>query len=336
MSKLNNRYWLETEHFFSSHTSTTSSDTPYHDTKTQTRLSRFEMFPENKIFCNKPTHLYTTQYPDLFITYKEGFNMHTGKHNPLQLPQNDQYNQLTNQLISGKLIHTQYKFRFPALNSSNDFATIDYEAHINTKIDFSINHVVKSMSVAELNTLHTICEVERTQLISILAKSVKNPQLAGFLPTQNFSKFLYVVGSTAWLYDCPHHLSLYIAEQCYDKITVNYLDTVMYVDPITRQTFEYAKQIPCENNPQNVVSLDPDTDQYYVLTPQPIKKDPLLLFEPTQVQTAISPNTFTAQDAGIFSQKDKKNSNIFGIVYYLLNTLMIQCNSLIKLLAMNS
>ena len=95
--------------------------------------------------------------------------MHTGKPNPLQLPQNEQYNQLTTQLISGKLIHTQNKFLFPALNSSssNNFATIDYEAHINTKIDYSINHVCESMSVAELNTLHTICEVERTQLLTI-------------------------------------------------------------------------------------------------------------------------------------------------------------------------
>ena len=64
------------------------------------------------MFCNKPTPLYATQYPDLFITYKEGFDMHTGKRNPLQLPQNEQYNQLTTQLISGKLIHTQDKFLF--------------------------------------------------------------------------------------------------------------------------------------------------------------------------------------------------------------------------------
>ena len=233
--------------------------------------------------------------------------MHTGKHNALQLPQNDQYNQLTTQLISGKLVHTQDKFLFPALNSCNNFVTNYYEAQINTKIDYSINHVFKSMSVAELDTLHTICGVERTQLLTILAMSVKNPQLAGFLLTQNRSNVLYVEGSTAWLYDCPHHLSaLYIAEQCYDKIPVNYLDTVMYVDPITRQTFEYANQIPCGNNPQNVISLDPDTYQYYVLTPQPIKKDPPSLFEPTQVQTAISPNTFTAQDTVIYSQKELK------------------------------
>ena len=94
MSKLNNRYWLETEHFFSNHTSTTPSDTIFHDTKSKTRLSRFENFTGNKV-CNQPTPLYTTQYPDLFMTYKEGFNMHTGKRNPLQLPQNEQYNQLT-------------------------------------------------------------------------------------------------------------------------------------------------------------------------------------------------------------------------------------------------
>ena len=124
--------------------------------------------------------------------------MHTGKRNTLQLPQNEQYNQLINQLIPRISIHTQDKFLFPALNSSNNFATTDYEAHINTKIDYFINHVFKSMSVAEHNTfpLHTNCEVERTQLLTILAMSVKNPQLAGFLLTQNHSNFLYVEGST--------------------------------------------------------------------------------------------------------------------------------------------
>ena len=91
------------------------------------------------------------------------------------------------------------------------------------------------MSGTIFNTLHTICEVERTQLLTIVAMSGQNPQLAGSLRTQNRSNFLYVEGSSAWLFDCPHHLSpLYIAEHCYDKIPVSYLDTVMYVDPITR------------------------------------------------------------------------------------------------------
>ena len=46
MSKLNNRYWLETEHFFNNNKSHVSSKTPYHDSKSQTRLTRFEIFPE--------------------------------------------------------------------------------------------------------------------------------------------------------------------------------------------------------------------------------------------------------------------------------------------------
>ena len=37
-------------------------------------------------------------------------------------------------------------------------------------------------------------------------------------------------------------------------------ETLMYVDPITRQTFNYATPIECGNNPQNIIELDPDTD----------------------------------------------------------------------------
>ena len=95
---------------------------------------------------------------------------------------------------------------------------------MNTNFVYSIIHVFKTMSVAELNTLHTICEVERTQLLTIFAMSVKNPQFAGFLLTQNRSKFLYVEASTAWIYDCPRQLSPSdIAEQCYDCVPVSYL-----------------------------------------------------------------------------------------------------------------
>ena len=93
------------------------------------------------------------------------------------------------------------KYIFPALNISNNFTILDYDAHINAKI-----HVFKAMTVQELNTLHAVCELERTQFVTILAMSVNNPQLAGFLLTGIRSSFLYVEGSTAWLYDCPHFI----------------------------------------------------------------------------------------------------------------------------------
>ena len=72
----------------------------------------------------------------------------------------------------------------------------------------------------------------------------------------------------------------------------------MYVDPITRQTFNYATPIECGNNPQNIIELDPDTDDgdFYVLTPDPLKREAPQMFKLTQIKTTITPNTFTAQD----------------------------------------
>ena len=50
------------------------------------------------------------------------------------------------------------------MKDSNNFCTVDNDAHIKTKIDYSINHVFISMSIQELNKMHPICELERTQL----------------------------------------------------------------------------------------------------------------------------------------------------------------------------
>ena len=204
MTKIEDQLWIETDSFVHSP----------HSIKPET--TRFEVYPTAQIFCGKPDPLYSTQYSDLFVTYTDGFNMHTGQPNP---------HSMIDEYISGKIIldNSNSKFVFPALNVSNNFATIDYDAHINTKIDYTINHVFRSLTVQELNTLHTICELERNRLLTILAMSVQTPQLAGFLLTGNRSNFLYVEGSTAWLYDCPHFLSpLYKADRCFDRIPIHF------------------------------------------------------------------------------------------------------------------
>ena len=193
MTKIQDRYWIETDSFeHSSHsikpeaasgiigTKHPHLHAPYTQNPNNLSLSRFELFPfpNAQTFCGQNAPLSSTQYSDLFVTCTDGFNMHTGQPNP-------QF--MINQYISGKIIRDNLnnKFIFPALNVSNNFATIDYDAHINTKIDYNINHVFRSKTVQELNTLHTVCELERNQLLAILAMSVQNPQLAGFLLTGN-------------------------------------------------------------------------------------------------------------------------------------------------------
>ena len=181
MTQTDDRYLVETDSFIHS-SSPIKSDTsfgikgisfPYiHAPHTQNphnpSLSRFELFPHIQTFCGKPEHLYTTQCSDLFVTYQEGFNMHTGQPNPQSI---------INEYISGKIVldSTTQHYVFPALNVFNNFATIDYDAHINTKIEYTFKHVIRSMTVQQFITLHTIWELERNQLLTILAMYIQNP-----------------------------------------------------------------------------------------------------------------------------------------------------------------
>ena len=83
---------------------------------------------------------------------------------------------MSSPLVFDPLINKHY---FPALNESKNFGTLNFDARINTKIDYSINHVFIAMTIQELNTLHFTCELERTQLLTLLAMSVQNLQRAG-------------------------------------------------------------------------------------------------------------------------------------------------------------
>ena len=157
MTRIKDRYWIETDNFIDSSNITKHlqteviKGTKYPNVKTpqstvdNTSLSRFEIYPIAQTFCGKPEPLYSTQNDDIFVTYLNGFDMNTG-----------QPHSIIDQKISGKkqFDNSNQKYVFRALNISNTFATIDYDAQINTKIDFTMNHVFKSMTVQE-QTLST-------------------------------------------------------------------------------------------------------------------------------------------------------------------------------------
>ena len=82
----------------------------------------------------------------------------------------------------------------------------------------------------------------------------------------------------------------------FDRIPVYYQHTAVYLDPETGHNFKYSTPISSGNNPQNVIAIDLDNDEHYELTPKLVLPATPTLFEPKEVQSAISPNTFTAQD----------------------------------------
>ena len=115
-------------------------------------------------------------------------------------------------------------------------------------------NVFKALTASELNTLRTVCEIDCTQLFTILEMSAKTPIVfVNTHPLLDLSarRWGRFEGSTAWLYDCPHHLSpLHIAETCYDRIRIKNIVTLTFVDTITRHSSDYATPIPCVNNPK--------------------------------------------------------------------------------------
>ena len=53
-----------------------------------------------------------------------------------------------------------------------------------------------------------------------------------------------------------------------------------------------------------MIALNHDNVEHYLLTPKPVLRPTPTLFEPKQVQSAISPTTFTEQESGIYSNAE--------------------------------
>ena len=87
VTRIKDRYWIETENFIESSNITRDLQTEgikgrkYPNVKTpqstveNPSLSRFEIYPIAQTFCGKPEPLYSTQYEDIFVTCLDGFDM---------------------------------------------------------------------------------------------------------------------------------------------------------------------------------------------------------------------------------------------------------------------
>ena len=193
----------------------------------------------------------TTQFLYSFVTCHEDFEMNAGNWNPI-VPGGKP--PVTRSLIYSLLVLVSVKKNrkcFPPVNDAISFGTVDYDVHIKTKIEYSIDYVFKSMTIQEPNTLHHICELGREPLLSILDMSVQNLDSVGDILTWNRGKILYVEGSNAWLNDCRHFLwPPYELDRCLDCRPINFEDNVMYIDPTRTRIFNHATPTSCDINPQ--------------------------------------------------------------------------------------
>ena len=148
------------------------------------------------------------------------------------------------------------------------------------------------------------CEQERTQIMTILMLSMENPRLTGYMLTGNRSMFLSTNGSLACLYHCPLMRSPpHVMNQCYDKIHIFYKNAILFVDPITRQTYPEAQIQNCSNRIKNLFPFDmEDENSWFTITPTLENRKRPRVFGPKDV-TPVSRRTFGgARDAVLYTR----------------------------------
>ena len=140
------------------------------------------------------------------------------------------------------------------------------------------------MSLSELETLHQLCELERTQILQSLTLAVLKIPYAGYLLSGNRSNSLDYKGTILWFYTCTKKISplnVFEDKRCYKRIPIFYKNKVHFVDTLSRRTCFWDTAVPCgSENSHNVVHSNPDEENYYPLTPYPTLIKPLKSFHP--------------------------------------------------------
>ena len=72
-----------------------------------------------------------------------------------------------------------------SLMNSTYFGIIHYDIQLDMKLDYTISRIIQEMSLSELETLHQLCELERTQIVQSLALAVLKIPYAGYLLSGN-------------------------------------------------------------------------------------------------------------------------------------------------------
>ena len=186
---------------------------------------------------------------------------------------------------------------------------IVYDLHLGTKLDHKMYLNNNQLRNSEMTLLQNQYELERTQMLTILMLAMQNTRLAGFMLTGNRSMFLDTDGSVAGLHHCPRDLSpVRVLDKCYDCIPILFERTTKFVDPITRQTYDFASGILCLGDYTNVFQHDPENDNsWYQLLPDPMPFNTPLLFKPTELGHITQFPTFDTRRAGMYTPKQIKN-----------------------------
>ena len=174
----------------------------------ENNLTRFQIYQETEIACKYRNPLYKTQYSEILVEYEKGFDMTTGKtkfdpyatgHPPNEgtsyIPVN--FQKSTGQPGGTLKPHDSRSTPLQELSLMNNtyFGNIHYNIHLDMKLDYTISRIFQELPLSERETLHQLCELERTQILQSFALAVLKIPYAGYLLSGNRSNFLDYEGN---------------------------------------------------------------------------------------------------------------------------------------------
>ena len=178
------------------------------------------------------------------------------------------------------------------------------------KLDYTISRIFQELSLSEIETLHQLCELERTQILQSLALTVLKIPYAGYLLSGNRSSFIDYEGNSLWYHTCTKKVSpFYVLEnkRCYKRILIFYKRKVYFVDTLSKRTYFLDTAVPCRSeNSHNIAQLNPDEDKYYLLTPYPTLMPPLKKFSPESIRAIARNPKIDLQSIRIYSNQTCK------------------------------
>ena len=158
----------------------------------ENKLTRFQIYHETESACKYSNPFYKTQYSKILVEYEKGFDMTTGKVKFDPYATSHPINEGTSYVPvnfykrtghpGGKLKPYDSKstrLQELSLMISTYFGNIHCDIHLDMKLDYTISRIFQEMSLSELETLHQLCELERTQTLQSIALAVLKIPYAG-------------------------------------------------------------------------------------------------------------------------------------------------------------
>ena len=192
-------------------------------------LTRFEIYPETEVACKYPKPFCETQYSENLVEYEKGFNMKTGKlvddpAHPYRNCKDEKsyvlvkfYKNTVN--LGGKLRpedKDSTRLKELSIMINQFFGAIPCNIHLDMKLDYTISQIVQEVSLSEIETLHRLCELERTQIIQSVAVAVIKIPFLGYLLSGKSSNFIKYEGNNSWYYKCTKQFHRYMVSKIKD------------------------------------------------------------------------------------------------------------------------